>query len=87
MPKNIAEIRKKPGLSNAYKYKGLRADQFAGPHKTYPINTLKRARNALSRAHERGSAAGAASIRRKVVKAYPNLRNPTGYTPGGRKKR
>jgi len=67
---NLSEIRKKPGESNAGKYKGVKASNFAGPDKTYPINTLKRARSALSYAH---NAANPSSIKEKVYKKYPAL--------------
>ena len=47
----ISEIREKPGMSNAGKYKNVKAKDFAGPNGTYPINTLKRAKSALKLAH------------------------------------
>jgi hypothetical protein len=67
---NISEIRKKPGESNAGKYKGVKASNFAGPDKTFPINTPERARNALARAHY---AKNPESVKEKVYKKYPGL--------------
>lgn len=65
----ISKIREKVGESNAGKYKTK--GPYAGPDKTFPINTLKRARNALARAH---FAANPAGIRRKVYAHYPELK-------------
>jgi len=70
MAENISEIRKKPGESNAGKYKGVKSSNFAGPDKTFPINTEKRARSALSYAH---NAANPSAIKEKVYKKYPGL--------------
>jgi hypothetical protein len=66
----ISEIRKKPGESNAGKYTNVASKNFAGPDKTFPINTLKRARSALSYAH---NAANPESIKSKVYNKYPAL--------------
>lgn len=65
----ISKIRQKPGESNAGKYstKG----PFAGPDKTFPINTVSRARNALSRAH---FAKSPESVKEKVYAEYPSLK-------------
>lgn len=46
-----AKLRKKKGMSNAGKYKGVSGDKFCGPNGTFPVNTAKRSRNALARAH------------------------------------
>ncbi len=64
----LSSIRKKPGESNAFKYKGVK--EFAGPDKSFPINTAKRARNALARAH---FAKNPEAIRSKVHAAYPGI--------------
>ena len=64
----LSEIRKKPGESNAGKYKGVH--EFAGPDQTFPINTKGRARNALARAH---FAENPSSIRAKVHAKYPSI--------------
>jgi hypothetical protein len=64
----ISKIRQKPGESNAGKYhtKG----PYAGPDKTFPINTEKRARSALSYAH---NAANPSAVKAKVYSEYPGL--------------
>lgn len=64
----LSKIRSKPGESNAYKYKGVK--EFAGPDKTFPINTPARSRNALARAHY---AANPAAIKAKVHAKYPSI--------------
>ena len=66
---NISKIREKPGESNAGKYhtKG----PFAGPDKTFPINTLPRARNALARSH---FAKNPEAVKNKVYAEYPALK-------------
>ena len=65
----ISKIREKPGESNAGKYntKG----PYAGPDKTFPINTTARARNALARAN---NAKDPEEIKRKVYENYPTLK-------------
>lgn len=68
---NISEIRKKPGQSNAGKYSQVKSSNFAGPNQTFPINTLSRARNALSRAHY---ATNPNAIKEKVYAKYPGLK-------------
>ena len=67
--KNITQVRKEKGKSNAGKYP--RVKDFAGPDGTFPINTKDRARNALSRAH---FAENPDAIRKKVYAKYPSLR-------------
>lgn len=64
----LSKIRKEPGESNAFKYKGV--SEFAGPDKTFPINTKARGRNALSRAH---FAKNPSEIREKVHAKYPSI--------------
>jgi len=66
----ISEIREKPGMSNAGKYKNVKSDDFAGPNGTYPINTLKRAKSAIKLAH---FAANPGNIVKNVLKKYPEL--------------
>ncbi len=85
---NLAELRKKPGGSNAGKYKGVHS--FAGPSGgapkgTYPINTLKRGRAALAYAHNAPNPSG---IRSAVYRKYPQLKHEEGgfipmYQEGG----
>jgi hypothetical protein len=79
MPKKrLSAIRKKPGGSNAGKYKEVPKGEFAGPSGgapagTYPINTKKRAKAALSYAHNAPDPEG---IKKKVKKEYPSLGKP-----------
>lgn len=73
----LSKIRKKPGSSNAGKYKGVKPSNFAGAaggasKYSYPINTKKRARAALSYARNAPNPMG---IKNKVYKKYPSL-NP-----------
>ena len=71
-----SKMKKGPGSSNAGKYKTVPPKKFAGASGgaskySFPINTLKRARNALARAHFAPNPEG---IRAKVYKAYPALK-------------
>ena len=66
----ITEIREKPGMSNAGKYKNVKAKDFCGPNGTYPVNTLKRARAALSYSK---FASDPGDIVSCVHKKYPEL--------------
>lgn len=74
--KKISAIRKKPGGSNAGKYKGVKS--FAGPaggapKGSFPINTRKRAKAALSYARNAPNPGG---IRKAVHRKYPSLGAP-----------
>lgn len=69
--KKLAELRKKPGMSNAGKYPNVPKDEFAGPNGTYPINTLKRAKSAIRLARH---AANPGNIVKNVLKKYPELK-------------
>ncbi len=71
MKQEISKIRQKPGESNAGKYTHVAASNFAGPDKTFPINSPARAKNALSRAH---FAANPEGIKEKVYGKYPALK-------------
>jgi hypothetical protein len=77
MPRGaLSKIRKKPGSSNAGKYKTLKPSSFAGASGgankySFPINSLARARNALARAHFAPNPAG---IRAAVYRKYPQLK-------------
>jgi len=67
-------MRKKPGGSNAGKYKGV--SEFAGPAGgapagTYPINTKARGKSAKKLAHNAPNPKG---IIDKVDKMYPSLK-------------
>ena len=66
----ITEIREKPGMSNAGKYKNVKAKDFCGPNGTYPVNTLKRAKAALSYSK---FASDPGDIVSCVNKKYPEL--------------
>jgi hypothetical protein len=74
LSQTIQKARKKPGGSNAGKYKGVK--EFAGPaggapDGSYPINTKKRAKSALKLAHNAPNPGG---IKSKVYKEYPSLK-------------
>lgn len=76
--KKVATAHKKPGGSNVGKYKKVPSKDFAGtsggaPAGSYPINTRKRAKSALSYAHNAPNPSG---IRRAVAKKYPGLGKP-----------
>ena len=66
---SLSKIRNKPGMSNAGKYPNVK--DFAGPHGTYPINSIDRARSALKLAHHSNNPG---SIKSKVYAKYPSLR-------------
>jgi len=67
---------KRPGTpSRARGTSKLPKSAFAYPSKRkYPINTKARARNALSRAAQRGTFGSVSHVRRRVLKRYPSLR-------------
>jgi len=76
----LEKIRKKPGMSNAGKYKLSKTNtggksNFAGPSGTYPINTLKRAKSALRLAHFSNNSA---RIKKNVYKRWPALKPEIG---------
>lgn len=76
----LAKIRKKPGSSNAGKYPGVKPSDFAGAaggasKYSYPINTKKRAKAALSYARNAPNPAG---IKKKVYKKFPSLKPKKG---------
>ena len=71
--RDYSAARKKPGGSNAVKYPGVK--YFAGPSGgapkgSYPINTRKRAKAALSYARHAPNPQG---IRNAVHRKYPSL--------------
>lgn len=47
----LKNIRNKPGMSNAYKYKNVKSSDFAGPNHTYPIDKASRVTAALRLLH------------------------------------
>jgi hypothetical protein len=59
---------------SAKKRKSLPAQDFALPGKKYPIDTVKRARNALSRGAQNASPAQLSRIKAKVHARYPSIR-------------
>jgi len=59
-------------MSSLGKWKNVKKSDFAGPVGTFPIQDLAHARNALARAH---FAKNPETIRRKVYKKYPQLKN------------
>ncbi len=64
--------------------KALPASKFAGPGRSYPDDTVNRARNALARVSQFGSPAVKAEVRAKVHRDYPGIdsdRHPGGYVP------
>jgi hypothetical protein len=76
-PEKKAKIEEKPGSSNVGKFEDVSPINFAGPSGgaspySFPIDTLLRARNALSRAHFAPNPEG---IKRAVYKKWPQL-NP-----------
>ena len=81
---SVTEARKKPGGSNVGKYSGVK--DFAGPSGgapagSFPINTRKRAKAALSYSRHAPSPEG---IKRAVYRKYPSLKkNKKGMKDGG----
>ncbi len=70
------KMRKKPGSSNAGKYKHVDKKDFAGKaggasEYSFPIPDLAHARNALARAH---FAPDPKALKAKVYKMYPELK-------------
>lgn len=73
--KKKAKMRKKPGGSNVGEYKNVKKGSFCGPaggapEGSYPVNSKKRARAALSYAHNAPNPAG---IRKCVKRKYPGV--------------
>lgn len=74
LSKKTKAARKKPGGSNAGKYKGVKS--FCGPaggapKGSYPTNTISRARSALKLAHNAPDPGG---LKACVYSKYPSLR-------------
>ena len=57
----------------AKKRNALPARSFAGPDRSYPINDMSHARNALARVSQHGTAALKAKVRAKVHKKFPGI--------------
>lgn len=51
----------------------LPAQSFAGPDRSYPIDTANRARNALARVSQFGSPALKAKVRGRVRSKFPGI--------------
>lgn len=54
--------------------KALPDSAFAGPDRSYPVDTANRARNALARVSQFGTPALKAKVRAKVAREYPGIR-------------
>lgn len=54
----------------------LPAKDFAGPDRSYPINDMSHARNALARVSQFGTSELKAKVRAKVHRKYPEIGNP-----------
>ena len=57
----------------AAKRNALPAKTFAGPDRSYPVNDMSHARNALSRVSQFGTAELKARVRAKVHKKFPTI--------------
>jgi len=73
--------KEKGGKITTYGRRRLRRSQFAlpdgdrpGVKGRYPIDTIERARNALARVAQFGTASEKARVRRAVYRKYPSLR-------------
>lgn len=71
-----SKMRSKKGSGSTGKYKNVKPQDFAGSaggasKYSFPIDSLKRARNALARAHYADDPEG---IRKKVYAKYPQLK-------------
>jgi hypothetical protein len=77
-------MAKRPGRKSTAKGASkLPASAFAYPSKRkYPINTKKRARNALARAKQRGTFGSYSHVARKVRKRYGNAIASVGRKKG-----
>jgi len=76
----VRAARKKPGGSNVGEYKRVKSDDFCGPAGgapagSYPVNTISRARAALTLAHNAPNPAG---IRACVLRKWPQLGGKNG---------
>ena len=58
----------------AKKRNKLPASDFAGPDKSYPVNDMSHARNALARASQNASPEFKAKIRAKVHRKFPGIK-------------
>jgi hypothetical protein len=65
----------------------LPAKSFAGPDRSYPINDMSHARNALSRVSQFGSPELKSKIRAAVHKKFPGIGKKAGGKVEGEKPR
>jgi len=73
--------RRRKSKKKKGRYPGLPKSAFALPSKRkYPINTIKRARAALSYSAQARTEGSPRTIRAKVLKRYPSLKKK----PGGK---
>lgn len=61
----------------------LPAKSFAGPDRSYPINDMSHARNALARVSQHGTAELKAKVRAAVHRKFPSIKQHDDG-PGGR---
>lgn len=54
--------------------KHLPAKSFAGPDRSYPVNDLSHARNALARVSQHGTSALKAKVRAAVHRKFPQIK-------------
>ncbi len=59
----------------AAKRNKLPGKDFSGPDRSYPIEDMSHARNALSRVSQFGTESLKARVREKVLKKYPSLKD------------
>ena len=59
---------------NAKKRNALPSKSFAGPQRSYPVNDMSHARNALARVSQFGSAELKKEVRAKVHKKFPGIK-------------
>ena len=55
------------------KRKAIPTKNFAGPNRSYPINDVSHARNALARVSQHGTPALKAQVRAKARRKYPGI--------------
>lgn len=67
-----ARARISPKLTAARR-KRMSASQFALPGRRYPIDTIQRARNALARVSQHGSASEKSRVRRAVHRRWKSI--------------
>ena len=62
----------------------LPAKDFAGPDRSYPLEDMSHARNALARVSQHGTEALKAAVRAKVHKKFPGIKQATKNAAGGK---